>query len=210
MARTLFFIGAFAKAQMPINGLGARNVLGRSAFLRNGPVRVRLFSFLREFLLVAIRMHRGNFERLIAQNQAFHKRAAATHDGPIQPFVLRLATGQIMLFNIDIARRLTHSSSPIEPAAHHDALDKRLATHVRFVRTVFSKRALHGAALAGGLTAFVFRGHAEHFLVGFIFFRHAFSFVRHAWSFLLDSWHGRAATPLARPNRPNRLPHRRA
>ena len=187
MARTLFFIGAFAKARMPLNGLGAGSVLGRSAFLRNGPVRVRLFSFLREFLLVAIGMHRGNFERLIAQNQAFHKRAAATHDGPIQPFILRLATGQIMFFNIDVARRLAHGSRPIEPAAHHNALDKRLAAHVRFVRTVFSKRALHGAALAGGLTAFVFHGRTEHFLVGFMFFRHAFSFVRHAWSFLLDS-----------------------
>ena len=141
MARTLFFIGAFAKARMPLNGLGAGSVLGRSAFLRNGPVRVRLFSFLREFLLVAIRMHRGNFERLIAQNQAFHKRAAATHDGPIQPFVLRLAAGQVVLFNIDIARRLAHGSRPIEAAAHHDALDKRLATHVRLARTVLGKRA---------------------------------------------------------------------
>ena len=46
MARTLFFIRAFAKAQMSINGLGARNVLGRSVFLRNGPVRVCLFGFL--------------------------------------------------------------------------------------------------------------------------------------------------------------------
>ena len=155
-------------------------------------------------------MHRGNFERLIAQNQAFHKRAAATHDGPIQPFILRLATGQVMFFNIDVARRLAHGSRPIEPAAHHNALDKRLAAHVRFVRTVFSKRALHGAALAEGLTAFVFHGRAEHFLVGFMFFRHAFSFVRHTWSFLLDSWHRRAATPLARPNRPKRPPHRRA
>ena len=155
-------------------------------------------------------MHRGNFERLIAQNQAFHKRAAATHDGPIQPFVLRLAAGQVMLFNIDVARRLAHGSRPIEPAAHHDALDKRLAAHVRLVRTVFSKRALHGAALAEGLTAFVFHGRAEHFLVGFIFFRHAFSFVRHAWSFLLDSWHRRATTPPAHPDRPNHPPHRRA
>ena len=210
MARTLFFIGAFAKARMPLNGLGAGSVLGRSAFLRNGPVRVRLFSFLREFLLVAIGMHRGNFERLIAQNQAFHKRAAATHDGPIQPFILRLATGQVMFFNIDVARRLAHGSRPIEPAAHHNALDKRLAAHVRFVRTVFSKRALHGAALAEGLTAFVFHGRTEHFLVGFIFFRHAFSFVRHAWSFLLDSWHRRATAPPAHPDCPNHPPHRRA
>ena len=186
MARTLFFIRAFAKARMLISELDARSVLGRSAFFRNGPVCARFFSLRSGLFLIAIGVHRGNLERFIAQNQAFHKRAAAAHNGPIEPFVLRLAAGQIVLFNIDIARWLTHGSRPIVSAAHHNALDKRLPAHVRFVRAVFSKRALHGAAFAGSLTAFVFRGRAEHFLIDFIFFRHAFSFVRHAWSFLLD------------------------
>ena len=167
-------------------GLACNAFVERSVFFRNGPVCARFFSFRSGLFLIAIGVHRGNLERFIAQNQAFHKRAAAAHNGPIEPFVLRFAAGQIVLFNIDIARWLTHGSRPIVSAAHHNALDKRLPAHVRFVRTVFSKRALHGAAFAGSLTAFVFRGRAEHFLVDFIFFRHAFSFVRHAWSFLLD------------------------
>ena len=54
-----------------------------------------------------------------------------------------------MLFHVDAAVGLPHGHRPVVLAAHHDALDERLAAYVRLQRTVLGERPRQVALLLG-------------------------------------------------------------
>ena len=100
-------------------------------------------------VLFGERMQRRDLERLEAQQQRLHQGPAPAHERPVQPSVHVLARRQVVIFHVHGARRLAHGHRPVELAPHHDALDERLASHMRLERPVLGERPRKVALLRG-------------------------------------------------------------
>ena len=101
------------------------------------------------FPLFRERMQRRDLERLVAQHERLQHSSASAHERPVHPTVLLAPRGQVMLFHVDAAVGLPHGHRPVVLAAHHDALDERLAAYVRLQRTVLGERPRQVALLLG-------------------------------------------------------------
>ena len=128
-------------------GPGSFRLPHRSCSLRSDSVGTGHLRPLHErriglvFLILAERMERGDLERLVSQHQRFHHGTTSANAWPIHPAVLRSAACQVMGFLVHAAIRLAHAHGPVVLAAHHHALEQRLAAHVRLARAILGKRA---------------------------------------------------------------------